>query len=286
MNTRNQNNETLYTLKESFLVVLDSRNSTIFNNGDMISDISFDLKDIILTDDSTIALNMVLSSFTCPCSFYQINNNNNILNIVLNNVQNSIIIPVGNYNQINFQSQLLSQLPSDFSMSFNKINNIYTLNSSSTSFIISSTSTIYNIMGFKKNMTYIANSNNNGGFTLLMPYCCNFGGLNNINIHCKNIRTKNIDSKDMCISSIIASVPVNASPNGIIYYGKNADFSIPIKTSCIDYIDIELKDDLNNFINMNNQHFNLVLQFDVIHDVERFKDSFQNILQHSLIQYN
>ena len=283
MKRHQDSNATLYTIKSSMLVVIDSRNATVYNNKDYISNISLDLKDVIMSDESTIAMMMTVSSFTCPCSFYQINETNNILNIVLNNVQNTIIIPYGNYNQINFQTELLSHLPSDFTMSLNTKNNIYTLNSSSTSFIISSTSTIFNIMGFKKNTIYIANSNILGGYTLNMPYCCNFSSLNNINIHINNIRTRNIDSLNCSMSSIVASVPVNGNQNGIIFYDKKNDFSMNIKENVIDFLNIELKDDLGNYINFNNQNWNITLQFDFIHDLERFKDNFHNILQKSLI---
>ena len=69
----------ILTTTESFLVVLDSRNATTFNNGDWKSDVTFDLQDSIRQSIDTISMQVVISSFTCPVSFYQINVSNNLI---------------------------------------------------------------------------------------------------------------------------------------------------------------------------------------------------------------
>jgi len=53
---------------------------------------------------------------------------------------------------------------------------------------------------------------------------------------------------------------------------------IPIKVNFIDSINVHVLDDQNNFINLNNQHFNLTLQFTIIKDIPRFRHNFTNIL--------
>jgi len=53
---------------------------------------------------------------------------------------------------------------------------------------------------------------------------------------------------------------------------------VPIKTIFLNSIKISLKDDLNNSLNLNNQHFNLTLQFNVIKDINKFKQNFHNIM--------
>lgn len=266
-------NDELITTKESFLVVLDSRNATGYNNGDWNSDITFDLNDAIRMSKDAIHMSMVVSAFTCPVSFYQINITNNILNMTLNNVITNFNIPFGNYNSTTFISYLTSILPSDFTITINTITNIITFKSISTTYKINSNSTIYNILGFKKNTQYIPTN-----FILVMPYTCNFAGLNSFNIVVENIHTKNIDSRDLSVSSIVASIPINASQNGVIYYEKRNDFEIPIKESTIDYFDINIKDDLGNLINFNNQSWNLVLQFNIVSDVKRFNYTFHEEL--------
>ena len=44
---------------------------------------------------------------------------------------------------------------------------------------------------------------------------------------------------------------------------------VPIKTIFLDSIIISLKDDLNNSLNLNNQHFNITLQFNIINTLPR-----------------
>ena len=47
----------------------------------------------------------------------------------------------------------------------------------------------------------------------------------------------------------------------------------------MDFFDVSLKDDLGNLIDLNNQHYNLVLQFDIISDVPRFNNGFHQLLE-------
>jgi hypothetical protein len=248
--------DNLYTRKESFLVVLDSRNATGFNNGSMNSDLTYDLSDEIRLEKDTIQMSMVVSSFTCPVSFYNINSTNNILNMSHDLTYTSHIIPDGNYNASSFLAYLNSTL-SPITISLSPITNkLYT-----------STNTV---------------AGTAGNYTLNLPFCVNFSGLSSLNIHIDNIRTRNIDSLDLTVSNIAASVPVNASPNGVIYYEKKDDFNIIVRESTIDF-DISLKDDLGNLLDLNNQHYNLVLQFDIISDVQRFNDGFHKVLENAYL---
>ena len=54
------------------------------------------------------------------------------------------------------------------------------------------------------------------------------------------------------------------------------DFIFPYET--LDYIQIDIQDDLGNFIDFNNQNWNLVLLFNNYEDVEKSaKDNFYDI---------
>ena len=111
---------------------------------------------------------------------------------------------------------------------------------------------------------------------------CNVNGLASFNIHFSNIVTRNIDSYNKSVSSIIQSIQVNGQDNKISY-NKNNDFNFQIYQDVIDDIQIDLKDDLNNFLDLNGQHWNLCLYFSIMKDVDRFRNhdinSFQNIVQ-------
>ena len=277
----NQFSDQILTTTESFLVVLDSRNSTTFNNGDWISDVTFDLQDSIRQNIDTLSISVVISSFTCPVSFYQINVTNNLLTIRLNTTKTNFYIPLGNYNSTTFITYLLTVLPSDFTITINPINNIITMKSITTTFLIYGTSTIYNIMGFKLNTSISSSTISGGGYQIVMPYTCNFAGLNSFNISIDNIRTLNINSLTLSTCNIIASVPINASQNGVLYYEKRNEYELTVKEDSLDYFDITIKDDLGNLINFNNQSWNLVLQFNVTSNKKRFNTSFHEELTNS-----
>jgi len=177
-------------------------------------------------------------------------------------------------------TQLLLQIGNNFTMSFDPINNIFTLTNSLYDFTINSTTTLYNIIGISKNTTY--NSTNK---ILVMPFTCNFNGIQNINIHFTNLTTQNVDSLTQSSSSVIQSIPVNVNSQQITF-NKTTNFGFNIIENNLDFINIELRDDLGNLINLNNQHFNLSLLFTKIKNYKRFApESFESILQDYYDEY-
>ena len=263
----------LITIKESFIIVMDSRNATNINNAPYNSDVDFQFEgSLYFNQDEYIQLTFSLNSFSCPNSIYVINQTNNLLSITMNGNTVNYSLQFGNYNINTFQTYLLSVLPNTFTLSYNIYNNIYTLSNTTYDFTINSSSTIGEIMGFQKKTAYTSTSK-----SLTFPYTCNFNGLQNLNVAVDNINTNNLDSYTKSQSSIIQSIPIDvASP--IIRYVKTNDIMIPIKVNFLDSINIHILDDLGNFINLNNQHWNATLQFTLIKDVPRFKHNFTNII--------
>ena len=255
-----------YMRRESFLVVLDSRNASEYINGSKNSWVEFEILDVIKRPADCLYMTMCVHSFTCPVSFYIINSTNNVLSITLTSITYVLTVPVGNYNVTSFISYLTTALASltstTFTITMNDINNILTITNSNFEFSINSTSTIYQIMGFKQATSYTSSNK-----SLTLPFTVNFSGLNSFNIQIENIKTSNLDSYDNCISNIIAVVPVNADANETLYYEKRNDFEFDVRESIIDYFEVQLLDDKNNYLDLNNQHFNLTLQINFIRDV-------------------
>ena len=264
----------LITVKDSFIVVLDSRNATQYLNGDYNSNVRFLFEEGMYFPHNNIQITCSVLNFICPNSIYIINETNNLLSLTINSVTTNYNIPYGNYNASNFITYLLSILPTGFTMSLNSIKNNFTMTYTS-NFTINSTSTIYNIMGFKKGISYSSTSN-----SLTMPYTCNFNGIQSINISIENINTNNLDSYNKYQTNIIQTVNVDANKT-IIEFNKSEDYNITIKQNIMDYIDIGLTDNLQNFINLNNQHWNVTLLFNIVSDKNRFafQNSFLNILR-------
>jgi hypothetical protein len=261
-----------YISHESFLVVLDSRNATTYNNGSMNSDITFEIANAVVMSKECIEMKMVVSTFTCPISFYQINSTNCLIQLSIASALYNYNMPYGNYNVNTFISTLLSILPSGFTLTTNLITNRFTMGYTQ-NFTITALTTMYDILGLPMNTAYSSTS-----LSLQFPYVFNMAGLNSLNIVCANVSTKNIDSHDSSVSSILAAVPINGAANGMIYYDKKNDFDMRIRQPSIDYFDIELQDDLGNLIDLNNKHFNLVLQITMLCELPRMVDTFHSIL--------
>lgn len=267
----------LISVKESFLVILDSRNGDILN-GSFNSQVIFNFEgSLYFQVNDYIQLSFSVNSFSVPNSIYIINETNNLLSISILGITTDYYISYGNYNIDTFKTYLLNILPSTFSISYNKINYKYTITNSTNDFIINTKSTINEIMGFSKS-SYSSNLK-----SITLPFPCNFNGLQNINISLENVNTNNLDSFSKTQSNIIQSIPVDVN-SSMIRYTKSNDIMIPIKVNFLDSINISLLDDKNNTLNLNNQHFNLTLQFTVIKDINRFKHSFTHILENEYFE--
>jgi hypothetical protein len=282
----------LLTIKENFLIVLDSRNATTLNNGSNNSDVYFEFDEPVRIHKDAIRCYCSVLSFSAPNSLYNINETNNLLSIsffsssaYLSNNLFNYYIPYGNYNANTLLSELQKQISIStdidrfLTISFNKITNKFTISDPGFSFIINDSSTIFEVMGFSKNTKYSSTSTS-APYKFEFPYTCNFNGINNLNIHLTNLNTQNIDSFNKSTSGIIQTIPINGGSNQIIY-NKSNDFNFVINEDNIDYIHVHLLDDLENFLNFNNQHWNLTLYFTIIKDADRFShhNSFFNILE-------
>jgi hypothetical protein len=168
-------------------------------------------------------------------------------------------------------TQLINQLGSTYTMSLNPINNVFTLNCTNTFTI--NPSNIFQVMGFSKDKSYT-------GTIIVLPFPCNFNGIQSMNINFENVQTNNIDSITKSNSTVIQSISVDNTTQQIIY-NKTNDFFFEIKQDTIDYIHISLLDHQDNYLNFNNQHWNLTLQFSQLKNIDRFHqiNNFNNILK-------
>ena len=263
----------LYTSRDDFIVVLNSKTATNIYNPGYNSSAEFDFREPIKKSRSDIKMCCSVLSFVCPNALYNINETNNLLSItnsyvgiVPQNAGVNYIIPVGNYNSTTLISTLLTLLPAGFSITFNSTNNKFTFSYTQT-FSINLTSTISPVIGCLSNTTYLSISN-----ILALPYTCNFNGIEQINIGLTSINTNNIESFSGSKSNCIQPVTIPLNSNQIIYQKTN-DYSFAIITEYIDDVKIELRDSYNNLINLNNQHWNLTLLFSVYKDIHRFNHS-------------
>ena len=286
------NGDLLFTDNEQFLVVLDSRNCTQYLNDSFNSKLFFDFEEPIYMPYDALKMTCSVLSFTCPNSLYNLNENTSYLHLEYTNLEKTDIfinLTYGNYDANSFITALKLAIYNQdktfhtgFEIVLNETTNKFTLGHSTYSFSIMYDSSMYNILGFEKNVTHITGStlpNSPYLYTLYSPFMCNFNGTQNINIHIENILTSNLDSHNNSFSSIICSIPIDNNQSQISYI-KNNDFCITIKDNVIDILKISFRDDLDNYVNFNNQHWNLTLCFALKRDISRFShmQSFRNIL--------
>jgi len=166
-----------------------------------------------------------------------------------------------------------------FKLSFNSISNIYTLTNTLYDFTINSNSNIGEIMGFINNKSYLSSSK-----SLVLPYCVNFNGLNSMNIHLQNIHSNNIDSFHKSNSNIILSVCIKPYEPLILYEKTDVSRVNIDDEMAINIFTIQLKDYMNRFINLNNQHFNLVMLIEITKIEQVNFDSFYDKIKKHYIE--
>jgi hypothetical protein len=95
------------TILKTYNLFLDTRN----RDSGTHSDATFNLvKPLTLSTKGSSYFRIKLISAVIPFSFTQINSSNNIVNITINSVPNTLTIPYGNYNIINLLAEIKKQL--------------------------------------------------------------------------------------------------------------------------------------------------------------------------------
>jgi hypothetical protein len=242
-------------------VVLDSRNATSYYNGNFLSDVEWDLKDVLAKPKAGAEFSVSVINATIPIGQYNINETNNILELknVVTDVISTVTITPGNYTITQLIAELTTNTPAEYDYTYTpKINKISLYNTTH-NFQILSTTTMWELLGLQRNTTVTSVFK-----TYIFPNCVNMSGLRNINIHLDNLNTKNISSFTKASSTIIASIPVDVNSMGVLSYNLSSNYEIPVPISTLDYINILLKDDLGNFIENNGIHWGVTLKFSYV----------------------
>ena len=215
------------------------------------SNLYFELSGLVSYEQNVLYNAVSVTHAEIPVSYYIINESNNTLYLSTG----IYTLNKGNYTANDFIAMIKSILPSGFNISLNKFDGKFTL-SYTEMFQILNYSTCYTLMGFEKNQIYISDANNK----ILMPYPCNFLGINRILIRSNIFSTQNYDSNGR--STILCSIPVNEPPYSLIVYNNFSNFKSFIHNTDINYIDLQITDDSSNLLDFNNIEINLTLQID------------------------
>ena len=253
-------NNNLCEVKEDILVVLDSRNATTIYNGSTNnnSDVEWDLTDRLAMPRLGVGFSVSVVNASIPIGQYNINELNNILRLknLTTNVITTLVVTAGNFTITQLIAALITNTPAEYTYTFLPLRNKIFITHSSSEFQILSTTTMWEPLGLERNVTQTSLTQN-----CLFPNCVNMSGLRNINIHLDNLNTKNIASSTKSVSTIIGNIPVDVNSGGVASWNLSNNYEVPVPISSLDYINILLKDDQNNFIQNNGIHWNMTLKF-------------------------
>jgi hypothetical protein len=251
-------NNNVCQVKQNILVTLNSKNCTAYYNGNFLSDVEWDLSDILAKPKAAVEFSVSVMNTSIPIGQYNVNSTNNILVLrnVVTDVISTVTITPGNYTITQLIAELTTNTPAEYEYTYTpKINKMSVYNTTH-NFQILSTTTMWELLGLQRNTVVTSTFK-----TYHFPNCVNMSGLQNINIHLDNLNTKNITSFTKAASTIITSVPVDVNSSGVLSYNLSSNYEIPVPISSLDYINILLKDDLGNFIENNGIHWSVTLLF-------------------------
>jgi hypothetical protein len=251
-------NDNLCEVKEDILVVLDSRNATTIYNGNFNSDVEFDLTDRLAMPRLGVGFSVSVMNATIPIGQYNVNSTNNILVLknIVTDVISTVTITPGNYTITQLIAELTTNTPAEYEYSYTAKINKMSLYNTTHNFQILSTTTMWELLGLQRNTVVTSIFK-----TYHFPNCVNMSGLRNINIHLDNLTTKNIASSTKSVSTIIGNIPVDVNGSGVLSWNLSNNYEIPVPILSLDYINILLKDNENNLLEMNGIHWNITLRF-------------------------
>jgi len=224
-------------------------------NGDYKSQIIFSLPDAIVVDDSIDYIYFSVPYVVVPNSFYIINYTNNKLYVLQSAVTTLYEFPVGNYTSQSFITTFKTLLPNQFNITLGINSNVFTITHTTTTFSLTSASTIDSVMGFSGTTAAT-------GLSLTLSRVCNFLPLPRINLRCPDLAHSFI-SASVDGSDVILSVPNNAKLNGQIVYNNTSNMKTLFKLTNLNSFKVSLTDDDGNPVNFNGISSFFTFQFEI-----------------------
>jgi hypothetical protein len=248
-------------------------------NGDMKSRVQFELKNYLdFQDDDTIQSVTLSMPYAILCnSNYQVNTNNNVLNLLLNGTAYTITFEYGNYASDTFMSMFLSLAPSGFSIVLDQVAVKFTISHSLYPFTLLGTSTCNYIMGFSTNLV----SSSSAPYTATCPRVCNFLPNPLFRICVENNTMYNGQvlgtNGNASYSNVLASIPNTTKPNTqIVYQNVSDEFMMQLTGQTTLVLDI--LDDAGNFVDFNGISSYFQLRIRIYRKVKRSLSHFNELL--------
>lgn len=246
-------------VREKRLISINSSSATQYINGSFKSNVVFDFRSILKPEPSIIYVESGVQSAQIPASFYNVDVTNNLFAYTISSVPFSISVTPGNYNYNTLVTELATRFLTNghsFAYSLNRNTNVFTMTytSAGTWNQILPTSTIYYIFGFVENTTYTITGN-----TITYPLLLNLINPKRLKIYSTNLAIDSYDSIGLSTNNLIETLSVNVGSFGLILYTNIDGAYGHLRTSYLSTIDIQIRDELNNFVNFNNVDWTMTI---------------------------
>ena len=265
-----------HIIVESRLISLNSKYATERNNGEKLSQVSFDFNAIARKDAKTLYHTIAIQSAEIPASYYIVNETNNIINLTNNAETFSVVIAPGNYDALTFAAafnlDFNAKFTNDATLEFNAITGKYSLLSD----VIGESITM-NLAATTAQTLIGVSPSAVGTLTFPfvapptpMPKLANFLGVTKIKVASNALAGANYDSVSLNTSTLVDTISTTATAFGLTIYNNIGRESF-VKAKRIDEIDIQLYDQDDTAIDFNGIDWN----FTIILNTHR-KQTFSN----------
>ena len=247
-------------MEETLEIYLNSATAQQQLNGNN-ADCVFHLP-VIGIDMKTEKVFVSVKSAVIPYSFYNVNDNNNKLNMVIDEIVYNFVIPVGNYNVNTLSAEIILLINQNMTINYSaKLNKYIFSNSHNFTFLASST--CFEILGFKNNNDYTS-ALNGAVYQITSTIGINLFVIKSIYVSSNNFILQNINSNNANDTSLLASISVTGQPNSIIYY-QNANTKYLIHhLQNITNLHIKLTDQNGNQIYLNDINWQMTIEITIL----------------------
>ena len=194
-----------------------------------------------------------------PVSFYIINYTNNQFRLKLGaGAFTTYTVPVGNYTANSLISAMKTLVNNaNFNIVISTINGCLTFSFNAAMII---DNTIVNSIGFV--LGFASGTYNDTAFSITAPYPLNLLGIKALQVRSANLVMNNVSSVQGGMTTLLATIPVDAVPFGMIEYKDVGNNNITIYNDFVDDLDIEIIDgETGAYINFNNADWCITLAF-------------------------
>ena len=213
----------------------------------------FWLRDPIIMPEQSYELTCCARHVSIPLTNYVINEFNNILEIEINSVSYQIILPVGNHSIDQLILVINDVLPDGVEAVYSEETNKVIVSGTWNVIIrIGNGTTSSVLLGLEAGSTSINN--------VLQGTGVNLRGTGSFFIQ-TNLRTRNREPVTRGYGSLLASVPITKSHNGIETFQSN--IQVPILDRQIAFIIIQLLDDDQRPVVFHGGHWSMTLEIDI-----------------------